>query len=543
MSLAPPVSRLPSEILCVIFLSVHRQQDDDDRHDGAPPCLPLSHVCKRWREVTLGMQELWSAWPRYHTIDFHWTFLCCERAKTIPLDLKWRVWTSSKGDAEQAYYSRLRRTLLHASRAKSLDIDLGSSNKVATALWINEALPALSVPFPLLEVFSYQSDVVEVIDERMRCLPVRLFGGIIPPLLREVSLGGCEAPSCCPIYSANLRSLQLTDARAWTNVGDMIRLFQSIPNLEEFQYSLSTPYHVDFAYDYMPSQHHPLRAVDMHRMKSFQLFEAKFIPGILIFSYLALPAECGIYFGWSEYGLAEEMDQREIEHALRYMHIGAQALSLHFSSALEENKAYYQSVKVSNKSVRPLRYLDIDKGRRLPLDISLQAPLLDTRQMRMRDEPLLLTALQPVFLQATYLLLTYERTFSESDDDDGDEWIALWLDLHHYQKVTELHLSGDTLDCFAAYLRLREVRSYPPLFPALGVITISHFDFIQSAEDTAEDGRSVLHDFGTAVERAYGASASFERVYVGASCKGQKDAIKRLRLYLGTTRVRGDARE
>ncbi|KZV70346.1 hypothetical protein PENSPDRAFT_685600 [Peniophora sp. CONT] len=542
--LVPPVHRLPPEILRDIFRLLDVDRSYAFRHHGAPPLTYLSHVCRKWRHVALDMQELWNSWPRYRTADENWTLLCCSRARTTPLDLEWTVGASYRSDElNNRCHSLVRHTLPHASRARTLVINIDADFVPSVAaFWRDEVLPVLSMHFPLLEDFSYMPNI-ETSNDEMRIITPSIFSGVYPPHLRKMFLSSCEALQTCPIYSANLQHLHLYSARAWTDVDGMIRLFQSIPNLETFEYSLgTTEFDDDYVYDPTPSLHHPLRAVAMNRLKSFKTIQSRFVHGITILCYLALPPDANISFWWTDNEEAEEMEAHELTQAIEHMRLGSEALNQHFVSAVFTGMQPFRAVEIAGTCVRPLHVEEESAdATRAPPSLSLTAPLVDTREMLLRAEPCLLTALQPIFLQATYLRL---KLSDLHDIHDTEQWIALWVNLYQYQKVTDLHLFGKNVVWFFDYLVVRLnpefPASTPALFPLLENITVSDFDFTKARRTRDGDERPFGMRFGDVVNRIFGGLESFGNVWVGHTCKGHGAAVEQLRMCLGDDRVESD---
>lgn len=542
---APPVHRLPPEILRNIFRLVSPEQSNTMHgHDAAPTATYLSHVCGKWRHVALDMQELWSAWPRYKTVDESWTMLCCSRAQTAPLDLEWHIsYTTKKDRSGTVYIPRVRQTLPHASRARSLAIHIDMDYAPGPlAFWREEVLPAISVPFPLLEDFYYFANN-ELSEDDTRILKPSLFGGVCPPRLRKMSLFSCEALQSCPIYSANLRHLTLFSARAWTDVNSMIQLFQSIPNLETFSYSFGA-YSDELAYDTTPTPRYPFRAVSMKHMKSFETLDSLFVPGITIFCYLALPPDVRISFWWTSSEDVDEHEAGQLTQVLEHMRLASDALSQHFAAALAKGMRYFHSVAISGTDVTPLYHARDADDEHVLHDIDLAAPFVETREMLARVEPCLMTALQPVFLQATYLRLARDVSY-RSLGSESHIWMALWSNLHRYQQVTNLHLFGENVVRFVSFLRMRMGSASPafsqPLFPLLKSITLSDFDFTKRMHGDAASRHSFAFTLGETVKRAYGESESFVCVYVGATCKGHEEAVLQIRLSLEIDQVETDA--
>ncbi|KZV70347.1 hypothetical protein PENSPDRAFT_752665 [Peniophora sp. CONT] len=546
-----PMHRLPPEVLIRIFGMVYAEwdmADHDANYEGAPDHMEVSHVCQRWRKAALDTQELWSRWPRYETVDDGWTLLCCSRATTAPLYLNWKVgWTGDDDDAEEFYHSRIRHILPYAARAQYLSIDVGidygSDERMGPkTFWHAEVLPALSTPFSLLQVFRIEMEFDDFNDDFTLCLDKTLFDGHSPPALRSVFLSCCEAKSNTPLFSSNLSKLEIHHARAWTNVDDMIRVFQSIPNLESLIYRFDYESSSRHLYDATPSQHYPLRAVPMNRLKSFTLIDCRIVAGITVFCYLALPFDTDIHIQCT-YDVMADMSEDELTQAYRCMRMGADALQQHFASALRSGYDPYAAVEIDDSSVSPISFMDdaSNGGRPLPRTLCWYTPFAPmrglsqhSREILAQSEPCVLIALQPVFLQATYLHL---------NGSYADKWNTLWAKLHLYDKVAELHLSYKTVRYFATYLDSREYRveRLPALFPFLEIMTLSHFNF-RGAKTIDDEGRALVDVLGAAVCRTYGTSESFQRIYVGASCKGQRDTIERLRVHLGEQRVAGDSK-
>ncbi|VDB93553.1 unnamed protein product [Peniophora sp. CBMAI 1063] len=542
LSVAPSVHRLPPELLRYIFRLVGGPESALDEHGSKPPLAYLSHVCGRWREVALDMQEMWSYWPQYNRMNDNWTQLCCSRAKTVPLVLLWQIGYGQDADGTgSTYLPHIRHTLSHVSRARDFAIrHHPDPDPASTAFWRDEALPAISIPCPLLEKFWYGSNP-ELSDDDLRCLKPTLFGGRCPPRLYDAHLSSCEALLSTPIYSANLLHLSLWNTRAWIDVDGMVEVFRSIPNLESFTYSLSNAYRGDFTFDCRPSGRHHLRSVPMNRIKSFRITESCFVPGITIFSYLALPPNAYISLKWDADERAQGMEPHELEDAVEHMRIGLKALNQHFMSANRDGQSPLDAVEIAGTNVRPLYHGSKDRDTDESVSgVSLYAPLIDTQQMLLRPEPCLMTALHPIFTGASYLRLTIGNA------GDTTRWYALWCNLHCYSKVIDLHLCGKSVERFVEFLMIRMLPGFwentPRLFPLLESITISDFDFTGTCNRMRPDGdeRPLVQALGDAVKSVYGDQESFDAIVVGATCVGHEDAVKQFKLCLGEDRVELD---
>ncbi|KAH7928234.1 hypothetical protein BV22DRAFT_1059259 [Leucogyrophana mollusca] len=82
-----PISRLPSDILAIIFEEMRRVVPSSTRFQRVPVEVQLSHVSSRWREVTLSTPSLWSSirYPILHRENAMETYL--QRCGECPLDV------------------------------------------------------------------------------------------------------------------------------------------------------------------------------------------------------------------------------------------------------------------------------------------------------------------------------------------------------------------------------------------------------------------------------------------------------------------------
>jgi hypothetical protein len=92
-----PISNLPPEILCIIFSLLEVL----DLESSPPNSASLvSHVCHRWRQISLNLPHLWSH-INFTNLTTAGTAVMLVRAKTAPLHIKARTmgWSTSKLEA------------------------------------------------------------------------------------------------------------------------------------------------------------------------------------------------------------------------------------------------------------------------------------------------------------------------------------------------------------------------------------------------------------------------------------------------------------
>jgi hypothetical protein len=193
-----PISRLPTEILSYIFSILPSSPT-------APS--PISHVCHRWREVSLELPYLWSH------IDF--TKLTpagaaemLARAEMVPLHLEAQTtqWSKKKFKAfEEQIVARI-----HHTRHLSIAATSQYLRRTFRRLPLAPSLEHLSIARPSREV----SSVAVVI-------PDDLFDGITPKLI-YLRLDNCGIGWKSPLFK-NLRNLRLSSSpRTRTNHGQYL---------------------------------------------------------------------------------------------------------------------------------------------------------------------------------------------------------------------------------------------------------------------------------------------------------------------------------
>jgi len=208
---------LPPEILGQIFLifkSTCRDRDQSHRYWRAPCectlhdilCIPIMHVCRRWREVALDIPDLWNRIRICaHTQRLEISQLLSERSKDHPLLIEIHI-------AEQTYFSAMEvLSPSHILRLKRLRlVGVGGDKHTKGILELLQKTPA-----PLLE------DLVIKPGGRSSHLPI-LFAGQTPRL-RKLTLdkGWCAVQWEDPIFrSGGLEHLHIELIPTWKVVVD-----------------------------------------------------------------------------------------------------------------------------------------------------------------------------------------------------------------------------------------------------------------------------------------------------------------------------------
>jgi hypothetical protein len=186
-----PISRLSAEILSIIFSLLPSFEVLD--LESSPPTLlsPVSHVCHRWREISLNQPFLWNN-INFTKLTPAGTSVMLDRAKTAPLYLgaqtvKWK----------RAKFKAFRKQIeAHIRDIRHLSI-------TAKPKRLKSMLGRLISSAPFLELLS--------IDDRERSssviIPDNLFGGIAPKLT-HLRLYNCGTRWKSPLFKG-LRVLEL----------------------------------------------------------------------------------------------------------------------------------------------------------------------------------------------------------------------------------------------------------------------------------------------------------------------------------------------
>ncbi|TFY66464.1 hypothetical protein EVG20_g4622 [Dentipellis fragilis] len=162
------MDNLPLELLIQVisFTSL-------DAFKGTPPVvhphlvIPLSHVCRRWRNATLTVSPFWCIVYNWYSRDL--VLACLTRSRALPLRIRVDLATV---DVHQWFIDLLPTAM---PRARSLCIRQLSRCEDPSAM-MSKILPALQSPAPCLEEFTIDINVRNPI-----CLPI-LFSGTTPTL-------------------------------------------------------------------------------------------------------------------------------------------------------------------------------------------------------------------------------------------------------------------------------------------------------------------------------------------------------------------------
>lgn len=174
-----PISRLPPEIFCRIFLFTKAARSSPDGGIDSLEWIKVTHVSSHWRNIAINSANLWVDPP---VRNIHWTEEMLRRSKDTSLTIKeslgmaWRV------------YPGLKLALTHVARIKHLSfLYLNSKDR----LW-GEHLPASA---PRLESLIIQNGTAE---------QLYLHAMVVAPL------GSISIPERVLCKAERLRRLELT---------------------------------------------------------------------------------------------------------------------------------------------------------------------------------------------------------------------------------------------------------------------------------------------------------------------------------------------
>ncbi|KAI5900195.1 uncharacterized protein SCHCODRAFT_02031035 [Schizophyllum commune H4-8] len=156
----PPINRLPTEVLCFIFI-ICADNDQLLALDSTFVPFRLTHVCALWRQIALDLPVLW------HRIDLNLNSclgtgrhsklasICVERARGLGLDISYHEFTRDNlldgtlpDDLELHEETKLCHCLLnfivkHLAQIKRLDITVGEESARRLASHLGDPLFAL----------------------------------------------------------------------------------------------------------------------------------------------------------------------------------------------------------------------------------------------------------------------------------------------------------------------------------------------------------------------------------------------------------------
>jgi hypothetical protein len=210
-----PILSLPTEILSIIFSLLPSFGILDPSLPIAP--TPISHVCHRWRDISLNMPYLWSH-INFTKLTPAGTAEMLARAKMAPLHLEAKTsqWSMEKFEA----FKRQVKAHIHHTRQLSI---------MATPQYLMQMFRRLVSSAPSLEKFSIakfsQSNSPLTIS-------VNLFDGIAPKLI-YLRLDNCGIRWESP-FLKGLRDLELFSfpAGARVTVDAWLNALNQMPQLE-----------------------------------------------------------------------------------------------------------------------------------------------------------------------------------------------------------------------------------------------------------------------------------------------------------------------
>ncbi|KAF9480816.1 hypothetical protein BDN70DRAFT_856259 [Pholiota conissans] len=215
-----PVSRLPPEILCSIFVILKEDKIPFSILPDLTWIKPTTHVCRHWREVAIASPNLWADPP---VTNPSWTKLMLQRSKDTPLIIESDTFPS---------FRALGMIFEHSQRIKALKLRMKTMqmwNKVQKIL--PESLPQLeslqlSLSSGLGDVFSSK----DVLSDA--------------PNLRQMKLSDFDfnwnthSRLLCGLTHLELRHIYPNSRLTWNLLVDVL---QGLPDLEVLSFESSLP--------------------------------------------------------------------------------------------------------------------------------------------------------------------------------------------------------------------------------------------------------------------------------------------------------------
>ena len=228
-----PISSLPPEVFAVIFSFV-RLPDYLILAEGPDKlsCLPIAHVCHRWREIAINQPLLWSH-VDFATLTSAGATEMLARAKTVPLHLEAIV---PIGRWDNSRFAMFQNELqAHVSHIFHLGIS-------AEHLHLRNTLEGLISPAPTLEYLSLANEEYQHRTIQPQVLiPDNIFAGTTPRLARLI-LQNCDISWKSPLLKG-LRHLVIRTPSAGgrPNLSVWLDALDGMPQLKTLTLHWSTP--------------------------------------------------------------------------------------------------------------------------------------------------------------------------------------------------------------------------------------------------------------------------------------------------------------
>ncbi|KAG2344018.1 hypothetical protein BDR05DRAFT_1059277 [Suillus weaverae] len=269
-----PVSRLPDEILLMIFNHIEEEKrlngfdsDDDETYaiGDAPACLVVTHVCRYWRKVALECPTLWTL---IRCTPPLWLDVMLERSQKAPLVVSYSAFSISLLEG------CMDKVLLHLPRIKHLELRVFEFDTFRTP--VMDLLS--SQPAPMLEKFKFVLYSFGGLPTTVSTSNT-IFQGQAPLLQHlDVFIGNRIWSSC---IFGGIRTLRV----ARPPLPDLLSTLRCMPTLEQ----LTLVSGLSRSAQLIPSNKVPLP-----RLKSIALSGISLKIAVSILAHLALPIDVKI---------------------------------------------------------------------------------------------------------------------------------------------------------------------------------------------------------------------------------------------------------
>ncbi|VDB99115.1 unnamed protein product [Peniophora sp. CBMAI 1063] len=510
------VDHLPAELLATIFkFTAYSLKLGDYPNRGGHPWIYLSHVCRRWRTVSLACQELWSMnLPRAND---RWTAICLSRAPSMLLDVVLEYTYMYRG---KAYHKAGLVVISQWPRIKTLRVDLicelvadESSIGEAAQDTLDELFSKLSAPNPDLEELVL---FLNTAKHDVPWFPVRLPPNVCSsqqlPRLREVELRNCVLPHSSahwPPFPSGLRVLKLVNTQAWDDTDFMIQILQELPLLEVLEHRFDN-HHKAENVRCTPSLAHQSRCVSLPRLQNL-ILEDCWLQNTIMFHHLAAPSSCNLTIHRSVWDSLHVPDTAE-DALQTYISTARESLVQHFASASSQQVVFdyvrLDDIEIFASSV-PNGSHSGHAGL-LPSELMISIPDTDDED---EHNPLLHAYFShPVFTKTSRL--GFSREIWSFYRDRYEEYTNV-------RQIVLLYPSD--VDAFTSALREKGAA----LFPMLSSVVVEPY-----VKDTDQAG-----DLVDALCNAHAASEQFESLEIPARLF-HEDFLSELRAKIGTHRLK-----